>query len=138
MDIYDFKRRLFMKSMKCGPCGLFCGACGATDCDGCLSDNTDDWVKQCKIRKCAGDRNLDFCCHCSDYPCKELHDFMTDKWPHHWTMEPNLEYIRDNGAQKWIMDQKKIWSCNSCGAMIYWYQKVCRCGKQLNAWELPE
>jgi len=33
-----------MKSMKCGPCGLFCGACGATDCDGCLSDNTDDWV----------------------------------------------------------------------------------------------
>jgi len=28
--------------------------------------------------------------------------FMTDKWPHHWTMKPNLEYI---GQWSGEMDQ---------------------------------
>ncbi len=137
-DYNHLFHRIVMKSLKCGPCGLFCGACGATDCDGCLSDNIDDWVKHCKFRKCSRERRLDFCCHCIEYPCKELNDFMTDKWPHHWTMKPNLEYIRDNGVEKWIEEQKRVWSCSSCGAEICWYQKRCRCGKQMKAWDLPQ
>jgi hypothetical protein len=27
---------------------------------------------------------------------------MHDEWPHHWTVEPNLEYIRAHGKQKWL------------------------------------
>ncbi|MGE5173753.1 MAG: DUF3795 domain-containing protein [Betaproteobacteria bacterium] len=126
-----------MKAGNCGPCGLYCCACRATDCDGCLSDKVDDWVKQCKFRTCAREKHLDFCCHCVDYPCKELETFMSDKWPHHWTMRPNLAYIKDHGVEKRLQAQKRAWSCGSCGARIFWYQKTCSCGAPLDAWELP-
>jgi anaerobic ribonucleoside-triphosphate reductase len=62
---------------------------------------------------------------------------MNDKWPHHWTMGPNLEYIKKNGKKKWLKAQKKDWSCKSCGAEIKWYQRMCSCGQQLDAWDLP-
>jgi hypothetical protein len=126
-----------MKKSQYGPCGLYCGACGALDCDGCRSDRVDDWVKQCPFRQCAKEKKLDFCCFCRDYPCKALHEFMHDKWPHHWTMQPNLEYIKKNGVAKWLLAQEQEWSCKSCTAAIHWYQKQCRCGQQLEAWELP-
>jgi len=126
-----------MKESQYGPCGLYCGACGATDCDGCQSNSIDDSVEKCNFRQCSKDKNLEFCCFCSEYPCKELHDFMNDKWPHHWTMGPNLEYIKKNGKKKWLKGQKKHWSCKSCGAEIKWYQRMCSCGQQLDAWDLP-
>jgi hypothetical protein len=62
---------------------------------------------------------------------------MRDKWPHHWTIKPNLEYIRINGLEKWLSAQRKEWTCESCGARFYWYQKSCNCGRQLKAWDLP-
>jgi hypothetical protein len=126
-----------MKNSQYGPCGLYCGACGALDCDGCRSERVDDWMKQCQFRQCASEKNVDSCCFCRDYPCKALHEFMHDKWPHHWTMQPNLEYIKKNGAEKWLLAQQQEWSCKSCAAAIHWHQKQCRCGQQLEAWELP-
>ena len=126
-----------MKIAQYGPCGLYCGACGATDCDGCLSDNVDDWVKQCLFRRCTREKNLDSCCFCDGFPCHELDEFMNDKWPHHWTMEPNLRFIKKNGIEKWLLVQEKEWSCKKCGTEIHWYQKICSCGQQLEAWELP-
>jgi hypothetical protein len=62
---------------------------------------------------------------------------MNDKWPHHWTMKTNLEFIRSNGIKKWLSAQKKEWLCPSCGAGINWYQKTCNCGRQLKAWDVP-
>ncbi len=62
---------------------------------------------------------------------------MHDEWPHHWTMEPNLEYIKQHGKQAWLGAQEKQWSCKSCGAQIFWYQKSCTCGQSLEAWDLP-
>lgn len=127
-----------MKESQYGPCGIYCGACGATDCDGCGSVRIDDWVKNCKFRICASDKKLESCSFCSEYPCEELDVFMHDKWSHHWTMAPNLEYIKNNGIEKWLQSQKQEWVCKHCGSEIKWYQKTCQCGQQLNAWDLPE
>ncbi len=63
---------------------------------------------------------------------------MNDKWPHHWTMQPNLEYIKEKGKEQWLKDQKDQWSCKSCGAEVMWYQKMCGCGQQLDAWDVPK
>lgn len=126
-----------MKPSQYGPCGLYCGACGAEDCDGCRSNRIDDWVRDCKFRECSRNKGVAFCCHCGDYPCRELDAFMHDKWPHHGPMEANLEYIKKNGVERWLQLQKEEWLCISCGAEIKWYQKKCRCGKQLDAWVLP-
>jgi hypothetical protein len=62
---------------------------------------------------------------------------MPDKWPHHWTMKQNLEYIRNNGLETWLEAQKKEWMCPGCGAEIRWYQKACLCGRDLKGWNLP-
>ena len=120
-----------------GPCGLFCGACGDKECKGCLSSDVDKYVLNCKFRKCTKEKNIDFCCFCEEYPCIELYDFMNDKWPHHWTMEPNLAFIKERGVDEWLKAQKQEWSCKDCGSEIKWYQKECNCGEHLKAWQVP-
>lgn len=62
---------------------------------------------------------------------------MNDEWPHHWTMEPNLKFIRKNGVKSWLQAQQQEWSCDNCGAEVKWYQRMCRCGQPLDAWDLP-
>ena len=127
-----------MKSSQYGPCGLFCGACGATDCGGCHSDYIDDYIRKCTFRNCAQEKNIDFCCSCDVYPCEKLSTFMKDQWPHHWTIEPNLKFIKENGVEKWLVAQRQEWTCNECGKEIVWYQKECECGKKFNAFKIPE
>ena len=127
-----------MKESLYGPCGIFCGACGATDCGGCHSDLIDEYILKCKFRQCSKEKNIEFCCFCNEYPCTELHTFMNDEWPHHWTMQPNLEYIKENGRDEWLKLKKQEWSCKNCGAEIKWYQKECDCGQKLDAWDLPD
>ena len=126
-----------MKKSQYGVCGLYCGACGACDCGGCQSSDIDDSIEQCKFRRCSKDKNLEFCCFCREYPCAELLKFMNDQWPHHWTIAPNLEYIKKNGKQKWLQAQEREWSCKRCGAEVLWYQKECACGQELDAWDVP-
>lgn len=127
-----------MKRLQYGPCGLFCGACGADDCGGCRSDRIDEYIEGCTFRKCTAEKGLDFCCHCADYPCKELDAFMHDKWPHHWTVEPNLDSIQRHGVEKWLGAQQQEWSCPGCSKPIVWYQKQCSCGQDLDAFDVPE
>ena len=127
-----------MKESQYGPCGIYCGACGADDCGGCRSDRTDQYVEKCRFRTCTREKGLNFCYSCADYSCQDIHGFMNDEWPHHWTMETNLEFIKKNGLEKWLENQKKEWSCQSCAKRIYWYQKECSCGRKLESWELPE
>jgi hypothetical protein len=61
------------------------------DCDGCKSDKISGWCTRiCKIRPCAMERKVKTCAHCSNYPCRELKEFLAN--------EPvgakNLEEIR--------------------------------------------
>lgn len=51
------------------------------DCDGCKSKNDRLFFgcKNCKIRKCAIERNIDNCAYCDEYPCEQLSEiFKTD------------------------------------------------------------
>lgn len=127
-----------MKQSLYGPCGIYCGACGATDCEGCWSDKIDETIEQCKFRICSKEKNVEFCCFCDEYPCAELDKFMHDKWPHHWTIKSNLEFLKKHGKEEWLQAQEKEWSCDICGTHIVWYQKKCTCGQDLDAWDVPE
>jgi hypothetical protein len=126
-----------MKKSQFGPCGLYCGACGALDCDGCRSGRVDETVTQCLFRQCARKKEVVACCFCAECPCPPLRAFMHDQWPHHWTMEPNLEEMRSQGVEQWLADQERQWVCPACGAEIKWYQQTCPCGRKLDAWTLP-
>jgi hypothetical protein len=120
-----------------GPCGLYCGACGATDCAGCHGPGAGDWVAKCRLRSCAQERGVEFCCSCSDYPCPKLRAFMEDEWPHHRSAKASLESVWALGKTGWLLAQKQKWSCPACGAEIHWYQRQCGCGQRLDAWTLP-
>ena len=63
---------------------------------------------------------------------------MNDEWPHHHTVKANQEQIRTHGKKAWLAAKKKQWTCPECGAATYWYLKKCKCGRKLDAWELPE
>lgn len=48
-----------------------------TDCDGCMADKGRlfSTCKDCPIRKCATDKELESCAYCEDYICKVLEEF---------------------------------------------------------------
>ena len=45
-----------------------------SDCDGCKTEGGRlfSGSKDCHIRKCAGEKGIENCAHCSEYPCGEL------------------------------------------------------------------
>lgn len=45
-----------------------------TDCDGCRTEGGRLFAssRSCSIRKCAGERKLDTCAYCPEYPCGAL------------------------------------------------------------------
>ena len=84
-----------MKNSQYGECGLYCGGCGATDCDGCRSDRVDETVGRCTFRRCSRERNVEFCCFCGEYPCKELHTYI-----HARSMAAPLDYGAESGVHQ--------------------------------------
>ena len=47
------------------------------NCEGCLSEgeNLFSYLKICEIRKCAKEKDVVNCAHCSDYVCEKLKKF---------------------------------------------------------------
>ena len=48
-----------------------------TDCDGCKTENGRlfSGCNSCQIRKCAKDKAIENCAHCSEYACDKLQEF---------------------------------------------------------------
>ncbi|MEY8261901.1 DUF3795 domain-containing protein [Oscillospiraceae bacterium 50-60] len=43
------------------PCGLHCGGCRVEKCK---------FYKNCKVRSCAQEKRVDFCCDCPEFPLR--------------------------------------------------------------------
>ena len=54
--------------------------------------------KECPVRKCCIERNVDFCFECSEFPCKILEEFS----PH---VVDRLREIKELGIENWIKRQ---------------------------------
>ena len=54
--------------------GQDCKAEDVTDCDGCKTESGRLYsgCRQCEIRKCASQKNIENCAHCSEYACDRL------------------------------------------------------------------
>jgi hypothetical protein len=96
-----------MKKSQDDPCGSYCRPCGASDCGGCQSNVIDDHIDQCLYRQCTKDKGIEFCRFYSKYPCTDAHEFMKNKWHHHWTIiVPYLKFIKKHGKKKWLLAQE--------------------------------
>ena len=57
--------------------GMQCRAEDVTDCDGCPTQGGRlfSGCQKCQIRKCAREKGLENCAHCSEYACDKLEKF---------------------------------------------------------------
>jgi len=140
------------------PCGMNCGICSGylafkhnvkdkairmPYCIGCRPRH-----KKCAFLKKGCDLllngQLEYCYQCDDFPCKRLCHLDTRyQTLFRMSMVENLEYIKDNGIEKFLEEEEERWKCPQCGATICCHNGICfNCGldklrnkKKLYRWE---
>lgn len=135
-------------------CGIYCGACDVLmanekgevekmakewkmkpediKCFGCKTETNSIYCVDCGIKLCAEDKKVEFCFECKEFPCSRITAFRNDEHPHHSIVLKNLKIIRENGVEKWLVEQKKRWCCSNCGERFCWYDKTCKkCSNKL-------
>lgn len=132
-------------------CGLYCGACEVYrqvhdqsdryleeqaaqlsygGCKGCGSDLHSAWCKECTFRACAKERGVRHCADCREFPCQKIREFDEDGVPHHAGVLASLERLRQAGMERWLEEQRQLWSCRECGSSQQWYSRACtECGQ---------
>jgi len=138
--------------LKAAVCGLYCNACsvfiGTTEdpkrleifaqrsgqavsdfyCEGCRSGKLSSYCKTCTIKKCAGEKSIEFCSECNEYPCEMLKSFQA-KLPHRIELFESLDSIKELGVEKWTEKMHADYSCVQCGTINSAYDLKCRkCG----------
>lgn len=143
-----------------GVCGLYCGACNhyhaslergkhlldeavlkgrkpeEFTCKGCRSEKLyiHPGCKNCKIRDCAKEKDIDHCGLCLEFPCSMLKDFQFDGHKHHIDIMDNLRDLKSKGCIEWLKEQERRWEC-SCGEKYSWYEGICvKCGSKLTSY----
>ena len=69
-------------------------------CWGCRAGNRHCWGKDCEIRKCAGEKGIDFCYQCREFPCVAL-SRTYDKYPE---ARENLSRICKIGVEAFVSE----------------------------------
>jgi hypothetical protein len=135
------------------PCGLYCGVCGVLMahrddnlkfkerlstvygcspeeivCNGCLSDTRFKYCRQCPIRSCAQEKNLEGCHQCSDFPCGLIAEF-----PLAVGKQVILRAVpawRELGTEQWVQEEETRYHCPHCGTALFRGAKRCRTCKE--------
>lgn len=101
-----------------GCCGLDCGLCpryyteGRSRCPGCCGPGFFDKHPSCgHITCCVKKKNLEVCAECNDFPCQKFDSWFGndayDSFVTHKKAEPNLDFIKKHGVDKFIEHQKE-------------------------------
>ena len=135
------------------PCGMYCSVCAvrAADrdndqelkgvlapifgakpeqitCDGCKSEKTLAFAQACAIRTCAGEKQLEGCHQCGDFPCGHIKTF-----PFEISRQQMMAAIprwKELGTEQWVAETEKRFTCTNCGALLHRYARQCnRCQK---------
>jgi hypothetical protein len=100
---------------------------GKTYCAGCVPQGKNCYCKrQCDLLKKGLVR---FCYECPDFPCQHLKNLdKRYRTYYHMSMIDNLEYIRENGINKFLEKEEEKWRCPECRAVICCHNWLCyRC-----------
>lgn len=117
------------------PCGLYCGACidylvykSCHSC-GCECGNCDasSHHQRCDIyRCCITERGLEACYECGEFPGSTLIRFCYNPvWLHHLPVIDNLRRRKTVRTEKWLNEQKEVWSNDWYLRRWLWLQKEC-------------
>ena len=80
------------------------------------------------MKKCAGEKGIDFCGQCEEYPCSHIKEFQA-QMPHRAELWKSQDRIKEIGWEKWFNEMTEYFSCAECGALNGWYDFNCqKCG----------
>ncbi|PLX43750.1 MAG: hypothetical protein C0609_07500 [Deltaproteobacteria bacterium] len=94
-------------------------------CDGCLSDERFMHCKQCELRNCSMERELEGCHQCGDFPCEHIETFPMTVGK--GVILRSVPYRREFGTAKWIADEEARYLCPECGNKVF--RGAMRCNK---------
>ena len=83
-------------------------------------------------KSCAllGNGLVRYCYECMEYPCRRL-KHLDKRYRSNYHMSPieNLNFIRDQGIEKFLRKEEQKWRCPECSGMISCHGGLCfRCG----------
>ena len=130
------------KAEMIAPCGLDCNICSMTlienhPCQGCNGpdDHKPEFCsKYCGIVLCRKRREngYQYCDECPDYPCEDVMEKetrYTTQYPLKESPVGNLRMIRGKGMEAFLEQERRNWSCRTCGSPVNVHTGVCSgCG----------
>jgi hypothetical protein len=125
-----------------GYCGLYCGNCtyyintvkgigtvndGITVfCEGCNSSHTTPWCTDCVIKKCGRKKEIRYCLKCSDYPCKDMKEFMENPlYPYHLEVPETMKRLGEITLEEWAEEMEQNYTCKNCGKHYTYFERHC-------------
>lgn len=133
-----------METALIAPCGINCALCSAYlareydlkkqgimrgYCVGCRPRG-----KNCAFMKKScerlGNGLVQYCCECKEYPCRRLkHLDKRYRTNYHVSVIENLDFIREQGIEKFLKKEEEKWRCPECGGTITCHGGLCfKCG----------
>lgn len=123
-----------MKADLIAPCGMNCRLCYGcirprNQCLGCRGsdENKPKSCTSCKIVTCKKrlENNWQTCAPC-DTHCRRLKDLdKRYRMKYHMSMIENLVFLRENGMDAFLTQQKKRFTCPSCGEIVCVHRNEC-------------
>jgi hypothetical protein len=129
-----------MEDKLIAPCGMNCGVCvsylamendlnrqGFTKayCEGCLprGKNCLHMGDQCRTLR---EGLVRFCYECADFPCKQLKNLNKRySTKYHLSMIDNLNTIKEEGIESFLIKEEEKWACPDCGGTICCHNGLC-------------
>ena len=118
------------------PCGMNCGICighlrEKNPCGGCFKKDDKNKPKHCRSCNIVNCMFLEktgsgFCFDCEKYPCTRL-ERLDKRYRTNYGMSmiDNLEFIKESGLEKFILNEEKRWTCTVCGAGLSVHRAFC-------------
>ncbi len=117
-------------------CGMNCGLCigylrEKNPCSGCFKTDDENKPKSCRnciIVNCdlLAETASGFCYDCVKYPCTRLKNLdKRYKKNYGMSMIENLAHIRNNGLERFLINEEDKWKCNVCGSGLSVHRNFC-------------
>ena len=106
---YDLKKQRIMRS--------YCVGCRPS------GKNCTFMKKSCQR---LGNGLVQYCYECMEYPCRRLkHLDKRYRTNYHMSVIENLDFIKEQGIEKFLKKEEEKWRCPECGGMICCHGGLC-------------
>ena len=92
-------------------------------CDGCLSARRSVTCRECSIRGCTQQKELQGCHQCSDFPCTFIDAFPMEVGKQ--VILRAVPYRRTHTTEGWVLAEEKRYVCPLCGEKLFRGAKEC-------------